>query len=278
VTETLSKTLNRSFHSRQSAAHCETSHDGSGSKLPEPHQPQKLITISDLPSWYHDNPFVLSGYRPISNSTAKCVESLLYIHNETANIYTHLIAAVIFILAQSALQRYLTSLYPTIEIGDRLAIAFEGSTAAICFILSATYHSLICHSEPIFRLSLKCDYAGIIILIIGNFLSGLHISFHCAPTLARIYSFMVSFPRLSFPSRQAKMYQILSLGSTTSFIVLSPSFQGPNYFGLRLKAFIITGLSGFLPVIHAFVHFGPATFLKLGGNWYLLEGKSPRCT
>jgi hypothetical protein len=206
VTETLSKTLNRSFHGHQSAAHCETSHDGSGSKLPEPHQPQKLITISDLPSWYHDNPFVLSGYRPISNSTAKCVESLLYIHNETANIYTHLIAAVIFILAQSALQRYLTSLYPTIEIGDRLAIAFEGFTAAICFILSATYHSLICHSEPIFRLSLKCDYAGIIILIIGNFLSGLHISFHCAPTLARIYSFMVSFPRLSSPSRQAKMY------------------------------------------------------------------------
>jgi adiponectin receptor len=192
VTDALSRTFDRSIHLRPNATRCATSHNnGLTRELHQDHHPQKLISIHDIPAWYRDNPFIISGYRPVSNSTARCVESLLYVHNETANIYTHLFAALVFILAQSALQRYLTSIHPNIQTGDRLAIALEVFTAALCFLSSVTYHSLICHSEHIFRLSLKCDYAGIIALIIGNFLSGLYISFHCEPTLANIYSFMV---------------------------------------------------------------------------------------
>lgn len=52
----------------------------------------------ELAPWQQDNAYITSGYRPASNSYLKSWLSLLYIHNETVNIYTHLLGAVAFFL------------------------------------------------------------------------------------------------------------------------------------------------------------------------------------
>lgn len=47
-----------------------------------------LCKLQDLPSHLKFNPFVYKGYRP-PMSTKECLKSLLYVHNETFNTYSH---------------------------------------------------------------------------------------------------------------------------------------------------------------------------------------------
>ncbi|RDW76178.1 hypothetical protein BP5796_06999 [Coleophoma crateriformis] len=55
---------------------------------------QLLISWEDLPDWAKDNEYMHSGFRPISNSYSECFKSLGYLHNETGNIYSHLLATI----------------------------------------------------------------------------------------------------------------------------------------------------------------------------------------
>ncbi|KAK9366769.1 hypothetical protein V1509DRAFT_216146 [Lipomyces kononenkoae] len=49
-----------------------------------------LLTIiwDDLPAWRRDNHFIRSGYRKETLSLWKCLQSLGYLHNESAQSYT----------------------------------------------------------------------------------------------------------------------------------------------------------------------------------------------
>jgi len=50
--------------------------------------PPNLLKLTEVPDYLRFNPFVLTGYRPVAD-TVSCLRSLLYVHNETANIYSH---------------------------------------------------------------------------------------------------------------------------------------------------------------------------------------------
>lgn len=50
--------------------------------------PTDLLKWKDMPKHLQFNPYVIEGYRPLTNAKG-CVNSLLYFHNETINIYTH---------------------------------------------------------------------------------------------------------------------------------------------------------------------------------------------
>ncbi|KAJ7071975.1 hemolysin-III related-domain-containing protein [Mycena amicta] len=58
----------------------------------------RLLDLDDLPLRWHNNPFVLGGYRfiPLSNWPALLL-SVLRLHNDTLNIQTHLIPLVLWI-------------------------------------------------------------------------------------------------------------------------------------------------------------------------------------
>ncbi|PMD61779.1 uncharacterized protein K444DRAFT_379551 [Hyaloscypha bicolor E] len=45
----------------------------------------------DLAGWRQDNEYITSGYRTLSGSFRKCLGSLKHIHNETVNVYSHLL-------------------------------------------------------------------------------------------------------------------------------------------------------------------------------------------
>lgn len=150
-----------------------------------------LSSYDDLPSWHQDNDFIRRGYRPVSNSIRKSLESWLYLHNETINIFSHLIPAVLFFAGEGLMYQYFEVHYPKSTNQDRLAFAFFLLTVATCFFLSVTYHTLMNHSDYISHILLRIDFVGIVIHTVGNFVSGIYMVFYCEPTLQSVYWTMV---------------------------------------------------------------------------------------
>ncbi|KAI9933795.1 hypothetical protein ASPWEDRAFT_105127 [Aspergillus wentii DTO 134E9] len=216
---------------------------------------QHLLTIAELPSWYDANPFILSGYRPESQSWWSSLSSWRYWHNESCNIYSHLIPGLLSLLGQGSLYDYLRVRYTNLSTFDWFIIALQLLTGTICLLTSSLFHTVLNHSAPVAYQWLQFDYVGIIVLILGNFISGLHFGFYCDPGLKHFYWFL-----------------ILAFSSATAITLLSPRFTGPEWRSFRLASFICTGLSAFAPIGHAWVLWGPEYLAAIGVPYYLLEG------
>lgn len=152
-----------------------------------------LLSFDQIPAWHQDNHFILHGYRPSTNSVLHCLKSWTYIHNETANIYTHFLPALFFAGLQVWAYKHFTTLYPEATVLDRLVFAFFLLTAVVCLGLSTLYHTMMNHSEKVSELCLCMDYIGIVALILGDIVSGTYVVFYCEPSLRTFYWGMVVF-------------------------------------------------------------------------------------
>jgi len=54
-----------------------------------------LLTYDEIQDWSRDNEFIYTGYRPEKPDYKAIFFSLTYLHNETCNIYTYLIGAIL---------------------------------------------------------------------------------------------------------------------------------------------------------------------------------------
>ncbi|KAJ5671549.1 hemolysin-III channel protein Izh2 [Penicillium longicatenatum] len=209
---------------------------------------QRLLSYNDVPEWYSDNPYILTGYRPISNSTQTCLSSLFYLHNESINIYSHLIPAVAFLLAEWTLYHYLQMWYPHTPLQDQIILAFFLLTATICLGMSATFHTLMNHSEDVCNLWLQLDFIGIVILILGDYVSGINMVFYCEHDLKCIYWGMIG-----------------TLSVVCLIILVNPRFQGLRWRTFRLETFVTMGLFGVAPFFHGIARFGFMQMMKQSG-------------
>lgn len=151
-----------------------------------------LLSIEKMPKWLQTNEGVLDWYRPISGSALTLFLSLLYIHNETVNIYSHLIPTVSFLLGEGYLQRYLESRYFGATGADFIAFSIFMWTAVTYLSLSAAYHTLMNHSQHLEHVCLRFDMLGIVIFIMGDLTLGIYLLFWCEPLPRNIYWSMVS--------------------------------------------------------------------------------------
>jgi adiponectin receptor len=216
-----------------------------------------LISYEELPAWYQDNPFIKHGYRPISHSTAACLRSWASLHNETLNIYTHLIPAILaLVIGEAWVLSYLRHQYANVGASDYVIFAFLLSAAAVCLGISSAYHTLMSHSKEVEARWLRLDFVGIIVLTLGSFVSGIYVAFWCEWTERKIYWSM-----------------IVSLAVVSIIIMVAPYFQGLKWRTFRLFVFVVTGLSGLAPIIHGICKFGFAQMVKQSGlPYYLAEG------
>ncbi|KAI0973694.1 adiponectin receptor protein [Xylaria arbuscula] len=213
----------------------------------------RLLVASEVPEWYAHNSFLHTGYRPVNGSVWLCVDSLRLLHNETVNIYSHLIPAAIALASNCFLHLYFQSRYPAASMTDRLAIHIYLTTSLLCFSISCIYHTLNCHSEPYSGLWARWDYAAIILQTVGSFVSGIYVTFYCNPGLQKLYWTMVRL--------------------MSTIIVVNPRFQSSRWRALRISTFVATGLSGLLPIIHAASVFPFAQLNQQAGlGYYLVEG------
>jgi adiponectin receptor len=137
----------------------------------------RLLHWDDLPPWRRDNPSILYGYRPTSNSFRASFHSLLYLHNESVNIWSHLFGAVAFTLGGLYLHALIAPRYESASSADVLVFGCFFGGAFCCLGMSATYHLLCNHSEEVARWGNKLDYTGIVFLIVGSYVPALWYGF-----------------------------------------------------------------------------------------------------
>ena len=56
----------------------------------------KIGFFHEAHAYLKDNEFILSGYRIYFNSTRHIMRSLFMLHNESANVWSHLLGALLF--------------------------------------------------------------------------------------------------------------------------------------------------------------------------------------
>lgn len=216
----------------------------------------ETLIFEDVPEWLQENPYIRSGYRRPLYSTFSCIRSCTTLHNETLNIYTHLIPAIVLAVLQVFVQWKITEDFPEASNLDRFVIGANLIAAVVTFGLSASYHTLISHSPTISSLWLRIDYAGILTLILGSFFSGIYMGFYCQPGPRRMYWTM-----------------IVALSLITATIQLHPKTQRFEYRSLKAYAFVATALTGFAPIGHGLYLYGwQEMWVRSGMPYYFLEG------
>ena len=155
--------------------------------LPQKIQENLLIRWSDLPEWSQDNEYIVSGFRPTSNSYWKCFQSCCYIHNETGNIYSHLLATLWMITLPIWLYPYAKEHYPDANADDWTILGLFFLGGASCFALSTIYHILANHSQITHDFCHQLDFIGIIVVTAGCFPPGIWYSFPCAARKSKVF-------------------------------------------------------------------------------------------
>jgi len=130
--------------------------------------------------------YVNYGYRPAS-SLLEAFTSLFRVHNETMNIWSHLIG---FVCAFVAVVNFLVELYnydkETYSV-ERLLIGSYIICASICLLSSTIFHWFQCVSPTASDHLLRIDLTGIALLIGSSYFPGTFLGFYCTPTLQTIY-------------------------------------------------------------------------------------------
>jgi len=118
------------------------------------------------------SPFIEYGYRK-TKSIRDTFFTLFSFHNETMNIWSHLIGFFCVLVAGYHVVSEMMNHqdYHILEI-----IAFESfiACAAVCLFMSAVYHWFGCISEAYHNCLLKLDVTGIGLLVTGSFLPGIY--------------------------------------------------------------------------------------------------------
>ena len=148
----------------------------------------RLYAWHELESWQQDNEFLHSGYRKATNSYRQSLASLSYMHNQTLNIYSHLIGAFLFICFGFFVYLQLVPRYQTADVADLCIFALFGAGAMLCFGLSAFFHAVGNHSEGVYHSWLLLDLYGILGLICGTVYSGVFYGFYCERNVWTGYS------------------------------------------------------------------------------------------
>ncbi|KND02504.1 hemolysin III family channel protein [Spizellomyces punctatus DAOM BR117] len=201
-------------------------------------EPNKYtVPIKEMPDWYVDNVYLLKGYRRITNSYLGCVKSLTYLHNETGNVFTHALGFVGFVVLAQVFYGWLT--VETSTWADILIISMFFLGAVVCLGLSTTFHLCCCHSRSVAAVWLRGDYVGIVTLIMGSFVPSIYYGFFCSPKLQAVY-----------------LAVIVIFGIVTICITVSPKFFAPRYRLLRTGLFVLMGLTGVVPLVHALTKYG----------------------
>ncbi|KAJ6001000.1 hemolysin-III related-domain-containing protein [Penicillium waksmanii] len=225
-----------------------------------------------LSSWQRDNQQILLGYRTSSNSFSKSFTSLIYIHNESVNIYSHLIPAVIISLFSISFYTALARRYASVSAADALVFGCFFLGAVLCLAISAIFHTVQNHSSRVARIANQVDYIGIILLIVGSFIPSIFYGFYYHPNLQRVYLTMVCPHLLLGHSPLHRFSKITSLGLLCAAISANPQFRHPTWRPFRAGMFISLGLSALFPVVHGAMKFGLKQINRqIGLFWVALQ-------
>lgn len=101
-------------------------------------QKQHVFHASDVPKWMQWDPFIQRGYRTQLNSFKRCFWSLFYLHNESINTWSHVLAGIYFLAVLLATDYWIAQLGLKVPLSDILAIQTYVAGTAGCLIFSVS--------------------------------------------------------------------------------------------------------------------------------------------
>lgn len=130
---------------------------------------------SNIPLWTI-NKHILTGYRSQANRL-NCLISIFNIHNETINIWTHMMSLIYFV--------YIL----IINYNNKIIIKLYEIVSIICFAMSTCYHTYMPISHKNYLLLLKLDLFSIILNIVTSNILIFYYWFWCYERIRNIYMF-----------------------------------------------------------------------------------------
>ncbi|XP_016476777.2 heptahelical transmembrane protein 1 [Nicotiana tabacum] len=232
-----------------------------------------LISYDELPEYMKDNEYILNYYR--ANWPLKeAFFSIFRWHNETLNVWTHLIGFILFMVLTIANAEHVSQLadfmtmfirnFPTsgnanishsskafsqdrhiqmdITLSNRVTneatwpfyVFLAG--AMFCLLSSSICHLFSCHSQKLNLFLVQMDYVGIAVMIITSFFPPMYYIFQCSPHWQIVY-----------------LIGITILGICTIITLLFPVFSTGKYRSFRAGLFMSMGCFGLVPAVHALV-------------------------
>ncbi|KAI9321587.1 hemolysin-III related-domain-containing protein [Dichotomocladium elegans] len=191
---------------------------------------QRLLMFHELPKEWQENEYVLSGYR-FCKSSRGCLKSIFKLHNETCNIWSHILGFIIFAcLSYYSFHRH----FPEANLNDRVIFMTFCLAALKCLFCSSVYHTFICHSQHnIKSVTATLDYIGISILITASILLTEYYGFYCNPVTTTRYMIFTAV--------------IGCAGIVGPFFKFWDTKQ---YRMLRIAVFLAMAFSSIVPVVH----------------------------
>ncbi|KAG5751059.1 hypothetical protein H9Q72_008537 [Fusarium xylarioides] len=236
--------------------------------MTNPSPTTRTITLHEIPEWRRDNKYILAGYRPLEADYLQVIKSLTFLHNETCNVYTHLIGALLLpLFATTILRTIYGPQYNNVIRTDFIMFSVFFCSAESCLIFSAVYHLIGSHSHEVEQFWHRMDLLGIVIVTVGTFIPGIYYIFNCEPFLQKIHWTIVCHPSHSVTSSA-----VVLCGSATAALISIPEFRTLRWRKVRVGAYVALGASAFIPLLHGVQVHGLDYMLEYSGmRWYLVE-------
>ena len=165
----------------------------------KPPNEERLLKWDDLLSWQKDNEYILTGYRQASFSWRRSAVSVFSRHNETINIWSHLLGGFSFAFVPLYVHWSIRSSYPNANPVDILQIFIYFIGVTVCFTLSSFFHTFLNHSKEVWKLGNELDHLGIVLVIWGSMVPSDYFGFYCSPVLQCTYILIVGAPSRRLP-------------------------------------------------------------------------------
>lgn len=188
----------------------------------------------------------------------ECLASWTFVHNETVNIFSHVVGAAAFLVVVPAWCASLAApRWQQADAGDALACGAYLAGVAACFVLSAAFHTLMAHSEAVYLAGMKLDVQGVLALMWGATAPLVRYALPCGDDdearLRLVYGWLIA-----------------GLAAACSVATFLPCFSGPRLGPWRAALFGAFGLGSFaLPLAHAAARAGWAEMSARVGLWWV---------
>ncbi|KAM5528115.1 hemolysin-iii channel protein [Fusarium oxysporum f. sp. phaseoli] len=215
----------------------------------------RTVTWHDIPEWRRDK-HIPTGYRPLEPDYLQVIRSLIFLHNETCNVWTHLIGALLLPLFAAAILRTVSRpQYMDVTRTDFIMFIVFFCSAELCLVFSAVYHLTESHSHEVEQFWHRRDLLGIVIVTDGSFIPGIYYIFSCEPILLKVHWTIV-----------------VVCGSATAALISIPKFRTLRWRKVRVGAYVALGASAFIPLLHGVHVYGLEYMFQYSGmKWYLVE-------
>jgi adiponectin receptor len=193
----------------------------------------RLLKYDEIPEFLQGNVYIQEGYR-VGYTCCYASRSLFTLHNETINVWTHLIGFLGFFVFMIVLSVALDA-SPVEKLF--LSIFFIAAQAQMLF--SAIFHLFCCINSTAYVSLAKLDYSGITFMIVGSMYPVIYFGFACYETHMIVY--LVVFTVFG------------AIGLAVSLLKV---FSTARFLFVRTGFFLLFGFSGAAPVVHLSAIYG----------------------